>query len=175
MRINKSKKMNIKHYVEPGTVLCVVGLGWVGAKDVVWGREEFPTASSPNIMDSPQCPTSLLYHFLSADILSCLFSDRVHWHELPQFPASALPLSALSFPNLSLTLEASLPSLQPDIATCALIRILLALFQECAQTVESKGILVAPLFCLRPWWNLTLLTVSVVLKCSPASQTLSIA
>lgn len=77
MRINKSKKWILNTYYESGTLLCMLGVGWVATKDVVQDREGFPTASFPNIMDCPQCRPSLLTHYLSTHILSCLFSDEL--------------------------------------------------------------------------------------------------
>lgn len=101
----------------------------MGAKDVVWGREEFPASSSPTIIGSlpsalPHCcPT-----FLSAQILSCFFSDK-----LGPFVCT-LSASYCHSANF-LSLFSPLPALSPtspsfpqtDFSTCALDQILLDL------------------------------------------------
>ena len=92
---------------------------------------------------------SLLPHFLLTDSLGCLFSDELSplaWTSSSSYLHSyGCLLSALSLLNL-LTSGAPLPSLQTDFSTCALDWTLLDLFQDCAQTAESKGILIIPLF-----------------------------
>lgn len=96
-------------------MLCVLGVGWAGAKDVAWGREELLPALSPDTVDSPQCSPSRQPCFFSAAILSCLFSDKLsHGHELQLLPLlCGFPFCAFSLPNLTTDLR-GISSLPPD-------------------------------------------------------------
>lgn len=133
----------------------MLGRRWVDAEGVVWSREEFPTAFSPNIMEPSLtvAPPSLsIYPY-------CSFQRNwVHCHEFLQLPISTLQTSSL-FITLTPELTANfrgISSLSPDcFLHLAPYLIHLDLFQDWAQTVECKGILVIPLFlfCLHPWLN----------------------
>ena len=138
MRISKSRKwiLNLSYY-EWVTVLGVLGKGWVGANDKVWGREEFLTLSSPVIIDFllsalPHCCPI----FSSAEILSCLFSDKLS-PLIRTFLASYLhSMNFLSlhapFPDLSPISEASLPLPKLISPPVLLIRSLKSLLELCS-------------------------------------------
>lgn len=142
-----------------GMVFVVLRL-WSGAEELWSG--DFLSTSFPNII-------ATVLHFLLTDSLGCLLSEEpspLIWTSSTFYFCS---VTVFSLPSPSSTLSlisgASLP--YPD-----------WFIHLCSWSVSpgplsgAKVILINPLFCLCPWRSLTLLTSSLFLKCSPASETL---
>lgn len=144
---------------------------WVGAKNVMWGRKKFPVASSPNIFDSPQCPPSLCITFSHHIFLAALFRqaepiDMISWASYLH-TTNFLSLHSPLPPNISVTFSSGWFLL-------LLIRSTWTSFRTVLKLLNPKECWLFLFFCLCPWLNLTMSTISFFSKCNPTPETLSV-